>query len=103
MRIVYIADDGTHFDDEYECRDYEWMQRHRALNDVVIFDKDGNWLKDIFSEDTYSKAMKIVVPNRAASLAFIDLAQYTGFCTYEDINRAGIWVWDEEQVCFVKK
>ena len=25
MRVVYIADDGTQFEDEYECKEYEYV------------------------------------------------------------------------------
>lgn len=103
MTIVYIADDGTHFDDEWECRQYEWLQAHRAINDVEFFDKDGDWLEDALSLDTYNNAMKIVIPNRAAAHDFVALAQYTGFCAYADVNSAGTWVWDSEQHQFVKE
>lgn len=27
MKVIYIADDGTQFNDEYECEDYEFNQR----------------------------------------------------------------------------
>ena len=36
MRVIYIANDGTKFDDEWECLDYEQAQRMhsmRILND----------------------------------------------------------------------
>ena len=39
MKIIYIADDGTQFDDEYACKDYEWKLNHPHLKDVHIFDK----------------------------------------------------------------
>ena len=64
MRTVYIADDGKEFDDEWECKDYEWKLNHHHLNDVRLYDKDEMMLRDIFSEDTYNNVVKIIVPTR---------------------------------------
>ena len=43
MKVIYEAKDGTQFNTEEECRDYE--RRHSALYDITRFiatDKDGN-------------------------------------------------------------
>ena len=43
MKVIYEANDGTQFDTEEECRDYE--RRNSALYDTNSFfatDKDGN-------------------------------------------------------------
>ena len=43
MKVIYEAKDGTQFDTEEECRDYE--SRNSALYDTNSFiatDKDGN-------------------------------------------------------------
>ena len=43
MKIIYEAKDGTQFDTEEECQDYE--KRNSALYDITSFittDKDGN-------------------------------------------------------------
>ena len=43
MKVIYEAKDGTQFDTEEECRDYE--RRNSALYDIHSFiatDKDGN-------------------------------------------------------------
>lgn len=60
MRIVYIADDGTQFDDEWDCRDYEF-RKTLDLSDIEVYDENGIRLMDIFDEDTYNKAMKVIV------------------------------------------
>lgn len=103
MKVIYIADDGTHFDNELECVTHEWFLTHRAINDIEFLDKNGNWLGDFLSEDTYNNVMKIVIPNRAAMHDFIDLAQYTGFCAYADIDSMGTWVWDDKRSQFVRE
>lgn len=28
MKVIYVADDGTQFEDEYECLNYEWRARN---------------------------------------------------------------------------
>ena len=43
MKVIYEANDGTQFNTEEECRDYE--KRNSALYDITSFiatDKDGN-------------------------------------------------------------
>ena len=103
MTIVYIADDGTHFDNEWECKDYEWLLTHRAINDVQFLDKDGDWLEDIFSEDAYNNVRRIIAPNVASVHALVDLERYTGFCAYADIDGVGTWVWHNEHGRFEKE
>ena len=40
MRIIYVADDGKQFDDEYECLNYEWRAAHPYLKDVRVVETD---------------------------------------------------------------
>ena len=101
MRTVYIADDGKEFDDEYECEHYEWKLKHPNLTFVTLFDKDKNVLNDIFSEDTYGSVMTIVVLNDDAAKELRDFVDYAGYCAYQDIEEAGVWVWNEHR--FVKE
>jgi hypothetical protein len=103
MRIVYIADDGKEFDDEYKCKEYEWCLHHPNLQYVRIYDADGIELNDFFSEDTYGYSDKIVVPTDFAAKELQDLAEYTGYCYYAHITEAGTWVFDEEAERFIKE
>lgn len=98
MKIVYIADDGKEFDDEFECRDYEWMLNHHHLNDVRFYDKDEMRLRDIFSEDTYYNVVKIIVPNNYAAIDMQELSNYIGCCCYSHITEAGTWVFEENGI-----
>lgn len=102
MKIIYIADDGTQFNDEFECKDYEWKLHHPYLKDVHCYDKDDNELQDIFSEDTYGDTVKIIVFNNKAVKDLQDLSIYTGFCCYENISECGEWIFDDEIETFVK-
>lgn len=103
MRIVYIADDGKEFDERFKCEEYEWNMNHQNLQYIKIYDKDGNELDDIFSEETYGHSAKIIVPTDYAANELQDLALYTGYCFYEHITEAGTWVFDEETEHFIKE
>ena len=103
MKVIYIADDGKEFDNAWDCEDYEWQLNHKHLNDVHCYDKDGNELKDIFSEDTYCKVMTIIVPTYEAAKDMQDLARYTCYCFYDHITESGVWVFDEDKDRFVKE
>lgn len=96
MRVVYIADDETQFDNEFECEHYEWILNHPHLKDVCCYDKDDNELKDIMAEHTYTYSMKIVVPTDEAAKDLQDLADYTGYCYYAHITKNGTWVFEEK-------
>lgn len=101
MKIIYIADDGTQFDNEFDCEDYEWKLNHPHLKEVHAFDKDGNEFKNIFAEDTYNYSARIVVESDSAAKELQELADYTGYCYYEQIEKAGEWYFDEKQERFV--
>lgn len=100
MRVVYIADDGKEFDDQYDCEHYEWKLNHPSLNNIHLYDKDNNELEDLFSEDVYGIVVKIIVPDENAAKDLRELGDYTGYCCYEDIYEPGEWVWNDE--IFVK-
>lgn len=100
MKVIYRADDGKEFDDEFECTDYEWKLKHPHIKDIHLYDGDGNELSNIFSEDTYSNVEKLVVPDKQAAKELQELGKYTGFTCYEWIDDAGTWVCDDSK--FVK-
>lgn len=96
MKIIYLADDGTEFDDEFECEHYEWILNHPHLKDVCCYDKDGNELKDIMVEYTYDYSEKIVVPTDEAAKDLQELADYTGYSYYAHITESGTWIFENE-------
>ena len=104
MKIIYEAFDGTQFDNEFECEDYEWKLNHEeSLKDLIFYDKDGKVMTDSkLSEDVYSKVMKIVVLSNYGVQALKDIADYTGFLCYNVVNEVGIWVWNNEDENFKK-
>ena len=102
MITIYVADDGVLFYDEYECEAYEWKLNHPNLKDVHVFNKDGVEFEDIYSEDAYNYSEKIVVPNEEALRDLQELAHYTGYCCYEDIDKVGEWVFDKKRDTFIE-
>lgn len=102
MKVIYIADDGKQFDDEFACEDYEWMLNNPHINDIIFYDKDSNELKEIFLEDTYLETEKVVVPNEEAVKALYEFTRRTGFCCYYDITEVGIWIFKEDEEGFVR-
>lgn len=103
MRTVYIANDGKEFSDEYDCKDYEFLLYHPCLKDVCFYDKEGERLKEIISDDTYKNVVKIVVPNEEAVNALEELVEYIGYASYDDISEPGTWVFEEDKERFVKQ
>lgn len=102
MRIVYVADDGAEFDDEFECEAYEWKIKHPNLNDITFYDVNNNMLSNLFDEETYYNTEKIHIPNNLAAKDLLEFAKYTGFCAYSSITSHGIWVFDSHKSKFVK-
>lgn len=66
MKIIYIADDGKQFDNEWDCEDYEWKLNHPNLKDVHVFNEEGVEFENIFwrihiitQQKSLSRAMKL--------------------------------------------
>lgn len=95
MQVIYMADDGTQFTDEWECEEYEWILNHPALKDISLFTKDGEQLNNFLSEDTYNCADIVVIQTKDALDTLIELAEYTGFSCYESISKVGTWKFNE--------
>lgn len=97
MRTVYISDDKKEFDDEFECRDYEWLLKHPHLKDVKCYDENENLLTDIMSINTYYYCVKIIVPTEECVKEINDLANHTGCCDYSNITEPGTWIVKQKQ------
>lgn len=92
MKILYIADDGTSFEDEWECTDYEWRLAHPHLNEIKFLNaKEIPLLSDPLEDITYNNTETVIIPNKEALQDLQDLANYTGFCEYLDIDSIGTW------------
>lgn len=92
MKILYIADDGTQFEDEWECTDYEWRLAHPHLKEIKFLNAAGELLpSDPLEDITYNNTETVIVPNKEALQELRDLTDYAGFCEYSDIDSIGTW------------
>lgn len=97
MRVIYIADDGTEFDDETECYEYEVGKKHPCLMNVKFFDKNGNMFgidkNHIYAYSTYNNSEKIIIHDEDELKDFLWWSEACGWCEfYEHINAVGVWV-----------
>ncbi len=104
MEIIYIADDGTEFDDLYECETYEECKKHPHLYDIIFLDSAGEELDHskfkygIFDDSLYQKCESIVVHNDDEVTDLLWSAEYCGWCEFEQITSPGTWIREEGEV-----
>lgn len=93
MRVEYIADDGTRFDNEWDCMAHEDMLNHPNLKFVSWILEDGTicGLDRCFDEDVYLNCIRIIVPSDEAAADVRWLAKHCGYCDYEAITSMGVW------------
>lgn len=104
MKVIYEADDGTRFDDRWECEEYEWEQQHQAgIDKLEFYDVEGNSLDNKLSETTYQTVWTIVVPDKEALEAIKEICEHTGFFEYEKIIDVGRWKWQSDKDRFEKE
>lgn len=96
MRVVYIADDGKEFDNEFECEHHEWMLKHQNLKYIKIYNEEDELFEDILSDDAYNYSRKVIVPTDLAAKELQDWAVYSGYCYFEHITESGIWMYEEK-------
>lgn len=94
MRILYIADDGTEFDNEFECEYYEEIKRHNKVNDIEVYDADGNRVlfESVYNDAFYNEAEKIIIHTEEEATDILWLAEYTGWLEFEQLTSVGTWV-----------
>lgn len=104
MRVIYVADDGTTFDDEWDCKDYE-LRQSLSLDDIEVYDENNNRFDDILSEDAYNKSARVIVKTDKAVSDLHKIVEYTGFVVYDDIDSPGIWNAKDDDwfFCFEKE
>ena len=95
MREVFIADDGTEFDDEWDCMEYEWICEYGPeLDKIKFFDCDNKqlvWNKD---DEFYYSLNRVELETEEEFNALHELAKGCGWCAlFESITGPGIWVY----------
>ena len=101
--IIYRADDGTDFEDEWDCKHYEWQQDCKHAEYTLLGDHFQILPTDKI--DSYKYASFIFVPTQASAFALnahwdIDIidADCPGFLPWrgDQTIELGLWVWDED-------
>lgn len=102
MNTIYIANDGKQFEDEYECRNYEFCISHPHLKTIELYDRHGKKLTNPLDDETYFNFTKIIIHSEEELADLYDAADYTGFTGYYDIKSSGTWVFDQDKEKFIK-
>lgn len=103
MRVLFIADDGKEFDDEFECEHYEWMLNHPNLKYIKIYDsRTGELFDDIMTEEAYCYGNKIEVPTELALKDLHDWAMYSGYCYFYHLTETGTWLFNDNKDVYEK-
>jgi hypothetical protein len=99
-RIIYEADDGTEFDFEEDCLQYEWGLK---LGDNIQFCLLGRKKNKLNPKDytSYEDAWFIFVPNETAFKQLQNAwdGNYIDTCyppfLWDDVHKYGLWAYDE--------
>lgn len=102
MDILYRANDGTIFNEEWDCEQYEekLILLQLGIDKIRFFDENGKEYlikkEAIFDDNYYYDCVKIIVENEKQLKALQRLASYCGWCEFEEqITSPGIWIRQE--------
>lgn len=85
MRVVYIADDGTEFNNKIECESYEYESNIKN-NTIIMLNEEGDKLdssNDMNIEDCYYIKVKT---NKDLEI-LQEIYEYTGFTVPYEIGE----------------
>lgn len=98
MRVLYIADDGTEFTNEYDCEMYEDLKHYPSQFTIDFYDAKGRLyrmqpnLNEKEFDEIYQKAEKVIIHNQSEFEALVYLTNIGGWCEFDDITGPGTWV-----------
>ena len=101
--IIYRADDGTDFEDEWDCKHYEWQQSCESAEYTLL----SHHFQILPTEDanSYEDACFIFVPTQASAFALFnnwDTDMINEDCPSflpwrgDQTIELGLWAWDED-------
>lgn len=96
MRAVFYANDGTEFEDRWDCEAYEDFLEHPGLMRIVFQDEAfekyqiENY-KDILDDSAYLNSWYVNVHNEEEVSDLQWLASAKGWCEWEQIMSPGTW------------
>ena len=82
MHVVYFADDGTRFEDEDECEQYELKQKlTAAITESFFFNENGKYMTtEEWLADPECCDYMVVADNEEAELIYKYLRETIGLC-----------------------
>lgn len=100
----YLADDGTEFEDEYDCRQYEWEQNVESADYVLLNHKYEKMPNN--NPSSYDECAFIFIPTRQSAwdlldnwndaLISIDVPHFLPYRPSDEVDT-GLWAWDEDK------
>ena len=104
----YIADDGTEFEDEDECLDYERTENMRSIQGVKFFFENGKEITDYSNlEDLLDRSYFIKITDKNDFAKFEELLYDELGCSYwadgwgSLKGEKGLFYYDEDRDCWV--
>ena len=101
--VIYRADDGTDFEDEWDCKQYEWKQNCKD-EDYTLLDCHFQILP-VDETDSYEDVYFIFVPTQRSAFALCanwDTEMIGADCPAflpwrgDQTIELGLWAWDED-------
>lgn len=99
---IYIADDGTSFEDEFDCRQYEWEQ---SFNGQPLFQMLGAYYERLDPKDSgsYESPYFLFFPSHEAIQQcqevwdddIVDTCQPRFLRDHHSYIDCGLWAYDE--------
>ncbi len=96
MKIIYQAEDGTTFDNEFDCLAYEETKTYNFIYSIDFFDSFGDKYsivkENLFNDNWYYSCEKIHIHNQDELSELLRLSRDCGWCEfYEQIDSVGVW------------
>ena len=101
--ILYRADDGTDFEDEWDCTHYEWRQSWEKEEYTLL--SHHFEILPLDNTDSYENAFFIFVPTQRSAFALSanwDTDMISADCPSflpwrgDQTIELGLWAWDED-------
>ena len=104
MKKIYQADDGTIFNDEDSCIQYEFIYSISTVPLPVMRDKDNYDIDysplDLISDDLFNSVYLIEIETQEQVDLMNKVSNFAGF--YDDIDSIGTWAYSDALSKFVK-
>ncbi len=107
IRTTYVADDGTEFDTEKECYEYEHRYDDIVESGVVFFDSKHNRMSSNDIIDCAERCLGLYVPTEESAKLVHELFRTIGcespWSDYSSIFDIGYFVYENEWVAIDKE